>query len=57
MIFFITLYSGVSFSSHMNELSFIKILKILQKGIDKVTMIKYNIIKDKAIDKLPHSYL
>lgn len=41
----------------MNELSFIKILKILQKGIDKVTMIKYNIIKDKAIDKLPHSYL
>lgn len=31
----------------MNELSFIKILKILQKGIDKVTMMKYNIIKDR----------
>ena len=34
----------------MNELSFIKILKILQKGIDNMTRMYYNIIV--ARDKL-----
>nr|DAS19546.1 MAG TPA: hypothetical protein [Caudoviricetes sp.] len=47
MIFFITLYSGIVWQLY--ERTFIyKILKnFTKKGIDKVIMMKYNIIKDR----------